>query len=268
MRSMLPRAALLGVVLSAGLVSQASSVSEPGAELLWTRPPEWSVESWLNGPPLTLEELAGRVVLVRWWTAPYCSFCRASAPALADFHARYAERGLVVLGFYHHKSPDLLDPQAVARWAAELGFTFPVAIDQDWTTLRRWWLDRVPESDWTSVTFLLDREGRIRHIHPGGQFVAGDADHAALEARIEELVGAPTWRGTPITMSFKDADLREVLGAFARLAGVNLVLDPQVRGAVTLELAGVPWDQALHLILKTHGLAAEIDGRLWAVAPR
>ncbi len=183
---------VLGVVLAvtAGLVAAAGLAAVDGAELLGTRPPEWSVESWLNSPPLTLEELAGKVVLVRWWTAPYCSFCRASAPALNDFQARYAERGLVVLGFYHHKSPDLLDPRAVARWAAELGFTFPVAIDRDWTTLRRWWLDRIPESDWTSVTFLLDREGIVRHIHPGGQYVAGDADHAALEARIEELVAA------------------------------------------------------------------------------
>jgi hypothetical protein len=37
---------------------------------------------------------------------------------------------------------------------------------------------------------------------------------------------------------------------------------------VTVELDGVPWDQALHFILKTHGMAAEIDGRIWAVAPR
>lgn len=76
------------------------------------------------------------------------------------------------------------------------------------------------------------------------------------------------WHGTPISLSLKDADLRDVLRSFAELAGVNIILHRRVRGAVTVELDGVPWDQALHFILKTHGMAAEIDGRIWAVAPR
>jgi type II secretory pathway component HofQ len=41
-----------------------------------------------------------------------------------------------------------------------------------------------------------------------------------------------------------------------------------VQGSVTVELKDVPWDLALHLILKIHGMGAEIDGRLWAVAPQ
>ncbi len=51
-----------------------------------------------------------------------------------------------------------------------------------------------------------------------------------------------------------------MLRSFAQLAGFNLVLDPAVRGAVTVELQDVPWEQALEVILKTHGLAAEVDG--------
>jgi thiol-disulfide isomerase/thioredoxin len=183
------------VAIAAGWTAAHGRAASQGLELLDTRPPEWSVAHWLGGPPLAFADLRGKVALVRWWTAPYCSFCRASAPALNDFHTRYAARGLVVVGLYHHKSPDLLDPDAVARWAVELGFEFPVGIDGDWATLRRWWLDPVPEADWTSVTFLLDREGRVRHIHPGGQYVAGDADYAALEAKIEELLAEP---GPPV----------------------------------------------------------------------
>jgi hypothetical protein len=38
------------------------------------------------------------------------------------------------------------------------------------------------------VSFLLDREGRIRHIHPGGQYVKGDADYDAMKRKIEELL--------------------------------------------------------------------------------
>lgn len=78
----------------------------------------------------------------------------------------------------------------------------------------------------------------------------------------------PRWRGEPISLSLRDAPLPEVLRTFAKLAGVNLVLDPRVQGTVTVELVDVPWDQALAVILKTHGMAAEVDGRVWLVTPR
>ena len=42
--------------------------------------------------------------------------------------------------------------------------------------------------DWTSVTFLIDRRGVIRHLHPGGQYVRSDRDHEALWAKIQELL--------------------------------------------------------------------------------
>lgn len=75
------------------------------------------------------------------------------------------------------------------------------------------------------------------------------------------------WKGFPISLSLRDAPLPEVLRTFARLARFNLVLDPRVQGSVTVELENVPWDQALSVILKTHGLGAEVDGRLWLIAP-
>jgi type II secretory pathway component HofQ len=70
----------------------------------------------------------------------------------------------------------------------------------------------------------------------------------------------PVWKGDLISLSLKDADLREVLRSFAKLGRFNLVLDPGVQGKVTVELHDVPWDQALSVILKTHGLAAEDAG--------
>ncbi|HVR30644.1 MAG TPA: TlpA disulfide reductase family protein, partial [Thermoanaerobaculia bacterium] len=150
---------LLPVLLAAGPLA-----AREGDDLVGSRPSEWTVEQWLDGEPLTLEELRGRVVLVRFWTAPHCPYCRASAPALNDFHQRYAERGLTVIGLYHHKGrggADGADVDEVARWADELGFEFPVAIDAGWRTLRAWWLDGRPRA-WTSVSFLLDRQGVIR----------------------------------------------------------------------------------------------------------
>jgi type II secretory pathway component GspD/PulD (secretin) len=80
--------------------------------------------------------------------------------------------------------------------------------------------------------------------------------------------GHGRWTGFPISVSLHKAPLEEVVRTFAKLAGFNLILDPRVQGSVTVELKDVPWDQALYMILKTHGMGAEIDGRLWAVAPR
>jgi type IV pilus assembly protein PilQ len=79
---------------------------------------------------------------------------------------------------------------------------------------------------------------------------------------------ASRWKGARISLSVRDAPLPEVLRSFARIAGVNLVLDPRVQGEVTVELKDVPWDQALYVILKTHGMAAEIDGNVWLITPR
>ena len=178
---------LLGLLVLGVAAGVAGKTAREGSELVGTRPPEWEVNEWRNSAPLRLADLRGKAVLVRWWTGPECPFCRASAPALRRLDATYGERGLVVLGFYHHKSSAPLDPARVAALAAELGFDFPVAIDPEWRTLRRWWLDGADRS-FTSVSFLLDRHGVVRWIHPGGEIAVGDADWEELSSLLEEIL--------------------------------------------------------------------------------
>ncbi len=74
--------------------------------------------------------------------------------------------------------------------------------------------------------------------------------------------------GEPIDLSLKDADLVEVLRSFAEIGRFNLIIQPGVRGKVTVELKQVPWDQALEQILKLNGLAMEITGGRVDVGPR
>lgn len=76
------------------------------------------------------------------------------------------------------------------------------------------------------------------------------------------------WRGHPINLSLKDADLVETLRSFAKIADVNLIIDPSVQGKVTVELKGVPWDQALYTILKVHGLGLEISSNVWTTTSK
>lgn len=154
-----------------------------GDELIGTKPPEWTAGEWINSEPMSLASLRGKVVLIRWWTGPGCPYCSKSADALNRLWRSERERGLVVIGMYHHKADVPLTREHVAIQAERLGFQFPIAIDRDWSTLRRWWLDR-GDHRWTSVSFLVDRTGRIVSIHPGGAYREGDADFERFKSAI------------------------------------------------------------------------------------
>ena len=78
-------------------------------------------------------------------------------------------------------------PAAVRGWARDYGFHFPVAIDRDWRTLHRWWLDG-HDRGFTSVSFLIDGRGVIRYVHPGGSLALGSADFDALRAKLDEVL--------------------------------------------------------------------------------
>lgn len=188
--------ALLALALAfAAACSTSSSGStaapSPAAALIGTTPPEWHAERWLSSPPLSLASLRGSVVLVRWWTAG-CPFCSTTAPALHALDHDYGPRGLRVIGMYHHKGAAPFDPAVYERTAKEYGFTFPVAFDPDWHTLESWLHDasgRAVDTGWTSITFVLDRQGVVRHVHPGGSYVEGDPAYDELRAVIERLLG-------------------------------------------------------------------------------
>ncbi len=62
------------------------------------------------------------------------------------------------------------------------------------------------------------------------------------------------YKGRRVSLEFKDADVRDVIGLMAEISGLNFVIDPDVHGSVTLRLKNVPWDQALDIILKMNHL--------------
>ena len=73
--------------------------------------------------------------------------------------------------------------------------------------------------------------------------------------------------GEPIDMSLRKADLVETLRSFATISDLNFVIQPGVSGSVTVELKGVPWDQAMEQILKINNLGMDIDGTIVRIAP-
>ncbi len=82
------------------------------------------------------------------------------------------------------------------------------------------------------------------------------AAHGARAHPAAALAGQepPPFTGEPVSLDFQNADLRAVLRTFARISGLNVVIDPQVDGVVDVFLTDIPWDQALDVILRTNRL--------------
>ena len=166
-----------------------------GADLVGTRAPALSSDiQWLWGGPLTQEELEGKVVLLRFWLIG-CPYCKATAPALVELHEEYADQGLLVVGLHHPKSDVARDPEVVRKAAKRYGFEFPVGMDNDWTTIRAYGTGTT-FTRFTSLSFLIDREGNIAFVHDGGEFHTGggkkhadcNAAYQALREKIEQLL--------------------------------------------------------------------------------
>jgi peroxiredoxin len=163
--------------------------------------PDWPAKpptAWVQGGPLTLAELRGKVVLIRFFTDPDCPYCRATAPSLNEFHDVFTADGLVVIGMYTPKpKPRAVSTDEVRKTVRAYGFRFPVAVDADWGALKTLWLDRVPDSKFTSASLLIDRRGVLRHVQDGGAY-AKDAvdpherkDYEDLRAAIVTLLAEP-----------------------------------------------------------------------------
>ena len=183
----------LGAGLSLLAAAPPSSRQRAGAEMIGRPAPAWSFERWIRTPPLSLESLRGRVVLVRWWTDG-CHYCANTLPGLEALRERYAGQGLVVIGAYHPKPPRAVSDRRILGFADALGFRGPIAVDPEWSTLERYWLAGHPERGWTSVSFLIDRDGNVRWVHGGGEYhPSTDPRHRScdLEYRgLEEVLAA------------------------------------------------------------------------------
>ena len=187
-----------GILLLMLLNINQGLMAKEGDELIGKLAPEWGTLKWMNSQPLKLSELADKVVLIRWWTET-CPFCSSSAPALNEFHDIFKEKGLVVVGMYHPKPPGPRRQKTLEKAVKRLGFEFPIALDMDWSRLRRYWLAN-SRHRWTSVSFLIDKRGKIRYIHPGGEYYKGEdetqteaqRDYDELKGLIEKLIAEPS----------------------------------------------------------------------------
>jgi len=91
------------------------------------------------------------------------------------------------------------------------------------------------------------------------------AEQKAQAGQANASVG-PKYTGEPISVNLKDVDLKDFFRLIHEISGLNVVLDPNVRGTLTIVLDDVPWDQALDIVLKNNDLARELEGNVLRIA--
>jgi len=135
---------------------------------------------WINSPPLTLDSLRGKVVLLDFWTFA-CWNCYRSFPWLNELEARLHERGLRVIGVHTPEFDHERVRGSVKKKIAQYGLKHPVMMDNDmsyWNAMgNRYW----------PAFYLIDKQGRLR-AHYAGETHAGDAQARRIEFDIEALL--------------------------------------------------------------------------------
>lgn len=126
----------------------------------------------LDGAPLRLSDLRGKVVFINLW-ATWCPPCREELPSMERFYKQYKDRGVEILAV----SEDT-DPAAVRRMVAAQGITFPILMDENKRVFNLYRATGVPE------THLLGKDGRVH----GSQIGPFDWTNPGVLAKVDELL--------------------------------------------------------------------------------
>ncbi|MCW2067039.1 UNVERIFIED_ORG: cytochrome c biogenesis protein CcdA/thiol-disulfide isomerase/thioredoxin [Stenotrophomonas maltophilia] len=140
-----------------------------------TLPSLGGATGWLNSPPLSAEQLRGKVVLIDFWTYS-CINCLRAMPFVHEWAQRYRDHGLVVVGVHTPEFAFERDPRNVMKAVQQLKVEYPVALDNQYSIWRafnnRYW----------PAHYFIDAQGNIR----GHQF--GEGNYAHSEQVIRRLL--------------------------------------------------------------------------------
>jgi len=138
------------------------------------QPLDGAVE-WLNSPPLSAEQLRGKVVLVDFWTFG-CVNCRNALPYVREWHRKYKDQGLVVIGVHSPEFAFEKNLANVKRAVGELGVLFPVAVDNNFAVWRAF------SNQYWPAHYFIDAKGQIRFHH------FGEGEYEKSEQVIRQLL--------------------------------------------------------------------------------
>jgi thiol-disulfide isomerase/thioredoxin len=150
---------------------------------------------WLNSPPLSLRQLRGRAVLIDFWDYT-CVNCVRTLPYVQEWHRRYHDKGLIVIGVHTPEFTFAQQERNVERGVHEFGLSYPIVIDSNYELWQafanRYW----------PAKYLIDHEGYIRYAHFGeGAYGETEATLQSLLCEIDPQVALPQ-----IMRSLRDTD--------------------------------------------------------------
>jgi len=134
------------------------------------------ITSWINTPPLSLQSLKGKVVLVDFWTYS-CINCLRTLPYIKKWYADYSNDGFVVVGMHTPEFEFEKDLSNVMEAVKRLGITYPVALDNDYKTWQAY------GNHYWPADYLIDQNGDLRLVH------FGEGDYEETENLIRLLLG-------------------------------------------------------------------------------
>jgi len=126
-------------------------------------------------------------------------------------------------------------------------------------------------SELTQPSFVLasfsGKDAPSKPMSPAQEAAQQQAGTAAATAAPQAVSAPPgKYSGEPISVNLKDVDLRDFFRLIHEISGLNVVLDPTVKGTLTIVLDEVPWDQALDIVLQNNGLDKQLHGNVLRVA--
>lgn len=169
---------VFGLLASAAAVSLAvlpPTPDAPPASVQKTEPAFRDIDAWINSPPLSLDALRGKVVLVDFWTFD-CVNCLNTLPHVKAWHEKYKDQGLVVVGVhtpeYAYEKSNANVQAAVKR----LQIPYAVAQDNQYATWNAF------DNHFWPALYLIDAQGRVVYSH------FGEGRYAQTEEKIRQLL--------------------------------------------------------------------------------
>ena len=169
------------------------------------------LNGWINSEPLTIAGLIadGRVVLVDFWTYT-CVNCIRTMPYLREWHEKYGERGLTILGIHAPEFDFEKDRDNVIDAVQRRGLQYPVAQDNQMSTWRAF------QNRFWPAKYLIGVDGTIRYQHFGeGAYQQTEQEiRSALEAAGWDIGDIPLGNDEPLRDPDASGQTRELYGGY------------------------------------------------------
>lgn len=130
---------------------------------------------WLNSEPLKLQDLRGKVVLIDFWTYT-CINCQRTLPYLKDWHEKYKDMGLVIVGVHSPEFEFEKSSANVTEAIKDFGLSYPIVQDNDFATWKNY------KNKFWPAKYLIDANGKIRYTH------FGEGKYDETEKNIQDLI--------------------------------------------------------------------------------